>query len=173
MEKIYDLIIRLFNIIVHYMNELALRALWLRWASFRDELLFHVGIFSKWLIWISILWLLIASENIFNMKFALIPLRTFRRNIVTSNKNSKFIRKDKEAKTHTVTLQLHKTILLHFPFFPLLPRIVSYLKVEKTYFCNYMDKTNKVMMMKGYLLCYNVNYPTKHFFRFKIIQSPS
>ena len=25
--KIYDLIIRLFNIIVHYMNELALRAL--------------------------------------------------------------------------------------------------------------------------------------------------
>ena len=33
----YDLIIRLFNIIVHYMNELAIRALW-----FSEHSLFHV-----------------------------------------------------------------------------------------------------------------------------------
>ena len=32
LDKIYDLIVRLFNIIVHYMKKMALRALWLRFT---------------------------------------------------------------------------------------------------------------------------------------------
>ena len=43
--KKYDLIIRLFNIIVHHMNELALRALWF---CFRRITRLQNGQQSKW-----------------------------------------------------------------------------------------------------------------------------